>query len=80
MEAATEAPERRRTILRPSISRAEYGTSQEWMECVDCATRRIYGTPGMMQQEWIETFIEVPPKESTIFAGRDLELIELVAA
>ncbi len=66
--------------LSPSVSRAEYGTSFEWRECCETAAARIYGTLGPMQLEWIDTFLEVCPKESTIFAAADLPMLESRAA
>lgn len=62
--------------LRLSTSRAEYGTLADWQECVEVATRRIYGTPGDIQQEWAETFHEVPPREVTIGRGSELRYFE----
>ncbi len=66
--------------LRPSISRQEYGTSFDWRECCETATARIYGTLGLMQMEWLDTFLECAPREDHIFAAADLPMLERRAA
>jgi hypothetical protein len=52
--------------LRPSISRAEYATLPELMECAEVRAIQHYGTLHPAQQEWIDTWGTVPPPVADI--------------
>lgn len=53
-------------MLKPSITRCEYGTLPELMECAEVRAIQHYGTLHPAQQEWIDTWGTVPPEVADI--------------